>query len=168
MSKTATNIGIIVLSAALMIGSAVGFYNVERNRMENVSENQSYIQCAKNTLSLAGSNGIADEKPVSHATDTAGKSKMESDLTWLAEYNTDLSKLDRTYDELSTSPSINGLSGNSSYAEASSTAISYHQAQIDDINGSANVLNVVCIAVFTLGLAGATLSALRISYGKEK
>ena len=157
MSKKAVNVGIIVLSAALMIGSTVGLYNTELNRGENVSENQSYIMCDETALSLAKSAGIADEKPVSHAADTTGMSKMEADLKWLADYDTELSQLDRQYNELSTSPAVDGTA---SYADACSAAVSYHQAQLDDANSSASAMTAVCIAVFVIGLVGMSIAVV--------
>ena len=165
MSKKTLNVSIAVLSVVLMIGAALGFYNTELERTRSVSENQSYIYCAERTLSLADAAGVADEKPVSHAADTKGMSKMEADLTWLADYDADLNRLDRAYDELGTSPAVDGAS---SYAEACSAAVSYHQAQLDDINSTANTMTAVCIAVFALGIAGAAWSAIRISGEKEK
>lgn len=123
------------------------------------------ITRAERTLSLADAAGVADEKPVSHAADTKGMSKMEADLTCLADYDADLNRLDRAYDELGTSPAVDGAS---SYAEACSAAVSYHQAQLDDINSTANTMTAVCIAVFALGIAGAAWSAIRISGEKEK
>ncbi len=158
MSKKALNVSILILSAVLILGSFFGFYNTELERTRAVGENRSYVYCAERTLELADAAGVADEKPASHAADTSGMSKMQADLTWLADYNTELSRLDRAYDELSSSPALNGAE---SYAAACSTAISYHQAQLDDINGRANAMNAVCAAAFILGVSGAVWSAVR-------
>ncbi len=163
MSKKALNVSILILSAALIFGSAFGFYNTELERTHAVSENSSYIFCAERTLELADAAGVSDEKPASHAADTSGMSKMQADLTWLAEYDSTFSRLDRAYAELGTSTAMDGAD---SYAAACSAAISYHQAQLDDINGRANALNAVCAAVFILGLTGAAWAALRLT--KEK
>lgn len=165
MSKKTLNICIAVFSAAIMLASAFGLYTTEQTRISLVSENQSYIYCAERTLELADAAGVADEKPVSHAADTNGMSKMEADLRWLADYNADLNRLDREYDELGTSPAVNGASN---YAEACSAAVEYHQAQLDDANSHAGIMTAVCIAVFVLGLAGMAWSTLRISCSKEK
>ncbi len=163
MSKKALNVSILILSAVLIAGSAFGFYNTELERTHAVSENSSYIYCAERTLSLADEAGVAEEKPVSHAADTSGMPKMQADLTWFAEYDSTLSRLDRAYAELSASPAV---SGEASYAENCSAALRLHQTQLDDANGRANALNAVCAAAFILGLAGASFSALRLT--KEK
>lgn len=163
MSKKALNVSILILSAVLIFGSAFGFYGTELERTHAVSENRSYIYCAERTLEFADAAGVSDEKSASHAADTRGMSKMQADLTWLAEYDSTLSRLDRAYAELGSSPAIDGAD---SYAAACSAAISYHQAQLDDINSRANALNAVCAAVFILGIAGAAWAALRMA--KEK
>lgn len=163
MSKKALNASVLILSAVFIIVSMLGFYSNELERTHAVSENRSYIYCAERTLLLADAAGIAEEKPVSHAADTSGMPKMQADLTWLAEYNTELSRLDREYAELSSSPAVKS---GASYAGACSAAVSYHQAQLDDANASADTLNAVCAAVFILGIAGAAVSALRLT--KEK
>lgn len=137
-----------------MLGAAVGLYAVEKERSSTVSENQSYIYCAERTLALAESAGVADEQPVSHAADTKNMSKMQADLTWLAEYDTELSKLDRAYDELSASPAVNGLK---SYSQACISAADYHQNKVNEANDTAAVLSAACIALFAAGLAGAIL-----------
>lgn len=46
--------------------------------------------------------------------------------------------------------------------------MSYYQAQLDDVNGRADAITAVCIAVLALGIAGAAYSAIRISGEKEK
>ncbi len=161
MSKITVNFSVLVLSAVLIFGSAFGVYNTERGRCAGVSENQSYIYCAGRTLSLAAEAGKTNEKPATHAADTSRMPEMQAELTWLAEYDSTLSRLDRAYAELSTSPAVSGAEA--SYAEACSAAVSLHRAQIDDINAQANVLNAVCAAVFILGIAGAAWSALRLS-----
>ncbi len=160
MSKKALNVSILILSAALIVGAALGFYDTELERTHAVSENRSYIYCAGRTLSLADEAGVSDERPASHAADTSGMSKMQADLTWLAEYDSTLSRLDRAYDELSSSPALDGAA---SYAAACSAAVSYHQAQLDDAEASADALNAVCAAAFILGIAGAAWSALRLT-----
>ena len=152
--KKSVKISAAVLSAVLILGSAVGLYNTERGRVETVSDARSYILCAETTLELAKSSGIADAKPVSHAADTSGMSKMEANLTWVADYNKDLSKLDREYDELSTSPAVKSLGSGASYADACSAALIYHQQSLDDANSSAATVTAVCIAVLVIGLAG--------------
>lgn len=163
MSKKALNVSILILSAVFIIVSMLGFYSTELERTRTASENRSYIYCAERTLSLADEAGVADEKPVSHAADTSGMSKMQADLTWLAEYDSTLSRLDRAYAELSTSPAVNG---ETSYAESCSAAVSLHRSQLDDANARANALNAVCAALLILGIAGASFSALRLT--KEK
>ena len=160
MSKKTLNVSIAVLSVVLMIGAALGFYNTELERTRSVSENQSYIYCAERTLELAKSSGIADAKPISHAADTSGMSKMEADLTWLADYNKELSKLDREYDELSTSPAVKSLGSAASYADICSAAISYHQASLNDANSSAATMTAVCIAALALGIAGVSIAVV--------
>lgn len=163
MSKKALNVSILILSAVLIAGAVLGFYNAELERSCAVSENLSYIYCAERTLSLADAAGVADEKPVSHAADTSEMPKMQADLTWLAEYDSELSRLDREYAALSPSPAVKN---DASYAEACAAAASYHQAKLDAANAAANALNAVCAAVLALGIAGAAVSALRLAREK--
>lgn len=160
MSKKTLNVSVLILSALFIIASMLGFYSVELERTRSVSENQSYIYCAERTLSLAGAAGKAGEKPASNAADTSKMPKMQAELTWLAEYNSTLGRLDRAYDELCASPVVDGTA---SYAEACLAVASYHQSQLDDVNARANMLNAVCAALLILGISGAAWSALRLT-----
>lgn len=159
MSKKALRITVTVLSAVMMLGAAAGFYAVESERTTSVSENQSYIYCADRTLALAESAGVADKQPSSHAADTKNMSKMQADLSWLADYDTELSRLDRAYDELSTSPAVKQ---GESYAQACMSAADYHQIKVDEANDNAAVLSAVCIVLFAVGLTGAILPQFMI------
>lgn len=175
MSKKSLNICIAAISAVIMLGAAFGLYRTELSRLDQVSQNESYIYCAKNTLELADAMGVEYAVyPVSFTEDLAAGSELSDDLRrmgeelqWLAEYNTDGSRLNRAADELSTSESVKQLGDGATYAEMCSAALNYHQAELELANSRASALSTVCIAVFAAGLAGLAYAAVKLSYPKE-
>lgn len=164
MSKKALNVTVAVLSAVVMVAAAAGLYSVESTRVSVVAENQSYIYCAERVLSRADSLGLADA-PYSWESTPAEGSGMAAQLQWLADYNTDLSRLERDAKELSSSDSVENMLSGSSYADVCRTAVSYHQMVIDETDGKADVLTGVCVAAFVLGLGGEVFIAVRKSEG---
>lgn len=176
MSKKALNICIALISAVIMLGAAFGLYRTEADRLDRAGENEAYIHCAKNTLALAGAMGVEDEvyplstagEPAAEAGQTDGLHRMGEQLRWLAEYNSDASRLSRAADELSASESVKRLGGGATYSEMCSAALSYHQAELEAVNSRATALGALCAAAFAAGLAGLAYAAVKLSFSEER
>lgn len=172
MSKKVTKICAAALCCALLIASAVTLYKTEENRLDIVSENQSYITCAEETRTLANSMGVANEvysesTPTASADEQADElHRMAAEVKWIAEYNTDASRLARSAAELSKSESVKALGTDATYEQMSAAALSYHQAELDSANSSATVITIVCAAVFIISLAALAYIIVKLEYSK--
>lgn len=172
MSKKVTKICAAVLCCALLIASAVTLYKTEENRLDIVSENQSYIAYAEETSALANSMGVANE--VYYASTPAANTdeqtdelhRMAAEVRWIAEYNTDASRLARSAAELSKSESVKALGADATYGQMCAAALSYHQAELDSANSNATEMTVVCAAVFIISLAALAYIIVKLEYSK--
>lgn len=158
MSKKASKICAAALCCVLLIASAVTLYKTEESRLRLVSENQSYINCAEQTLALANSLGVANDayRPGSAASSASEPAddlhRMAAEVKWVAEYDSDASRLAREAAELSTSAGVRTLGSGATYGQMCSAALSYHQTELDSVNSSAAAKTVACIAVFVVSL----------------
>lgn len=172
MSKKASKICAAVLCCALLIASAVTLYKTEENRLDIVSENQSYITCAEETRALANSMGVANEvysasNPTASTDEQTDElHRMAAEVRWIAEYNTDASRLARSAAELSKSESVKTLGADATYEQMCAAALSYHQAELDSANSSATVTTVICAAVFIISLAALAYIIVKLEYSK--
>lgn len=172
MSKKASKICTAALCCVLLIASAVTLYKTEENRLDIVSENQSYITSAEETRTLANSMGVANEvysasaPTVSAAEQTDELHRMAAEVKWIAEYNTEASRLERSAVELSESESVKALGANATYEQMCEAALSYHQAELDSANSSATAMTVVCAAVFIISLAALAYIIVKLEHSK--
>lgn len=173
MKKLHLNVWVAVLSVAVMLVAGIGLYKTEANKVETLGENRAYINSAQEVLTLSEELGVKNEAyPVSFETPLSADGcseelqRLGEELRWLADYNTDGSRLNRAADKLTASESVTALGSGATYGEMANAAISSHQAEIDSINASARTWDAVLIVLFVIGLGGLSYAA-SVSIGKK-
>ncbi len=155
-----------VLSVIVLLLAAVGFTNVETQKIERISTDTNLIKHADNAGSLATSMGLANTVyPVSTtqidaaADDELGR--MAESLKPVAEFNSDASTLDRNIAYLLN----NGTAAyGATYGEICTAASASYQADIDSANHDAAVWTAVCAVLALASVAGLVVSVTKIEY----
>lgn len=171
-TKTSNNTVYIitaVLSVLVLLLAAVGFTNVETDKVERISASTNLIKHAGDADSLAVSMGLSNtvySSSVQSAADDADDelARMAESLRPVAELGSDASTLDRDVAYLLNNSS--SWSG-STYGEICSSVSAAAQADIDAANHDAAVWTAVCAILALAGIAGLVVSVTNIEYGKH-
>ncbi len=154
-----------VLSVLVLILAAVGFTNVETQKVERISTDTNLIKHADNAGSLATSMGLANTVyPV--GTQTAATTddelgRMAESLKPVADFNSNASTLDRDVAYLlNNSTAAYGAT----YGEICTAASASYQADIDSANHDAAVWTAVCAILALASVAGLVVSVTKIEY----
>ncbi len=154
-----------VLSVVVLILAAVGFTNVETQKVERISADTNLLKHADSAGSLATSMGLANTVyPASAQTAVTADDelgRMAENLKPVAEFNSDASTLDRSVAYLLN----NGAAAyGSTYGEICTAASASYQADIDSANHDAAVWTAVCAVLALAGVAGLVVSVTKIEY----
>ncbi len=158
-----------VLSVIVLLLAAVGFTNVEAQKVERISTDTNLLNHADSAGSLAASMGLANTVyPAGAQTaDVAGNddlARMAESLKPVAEFNSDASTLDRSVAYLLN----NGTAAyGSTYGEICTAASASYLADIDSANHDAAVWTAVCAVLALAGIAGLVVSVTKIEYDRH-
>ena len=149
-----------IASVVVILLAAVGFSNVEAQKVERVS--------AESAAELAASMGVENDVYQASVQSTSDDdadslSRMADALKPIAEYNTDSAALDREVKYL--------LSGTDTYATTyggiCAAAGEAYRMDLDSANHDAAVWTAVCAVLALAGIAGLVVSVTRIEYGRH-
>lgn len=156
-----------IASVVVILLAAVGFTNVEAQKVERVSADTNFINRAETAAELAASMGVENDMyPASLQSasddDADSLSRMADALKPIAEYSTDAATLDRDVKYL--------LGGTDTYATTyggiCAAAGEAYRMDLDAANHDAAVWTAVCAVLALAGVAGLVVSVTRIEYGK--
>lgn len=157
-----------IASVVVILLAAVGFTNVEAQKVERVSADSNFINRAESAAELAASMGVENDMyPASVQStsddDADSLSRMADALKPIAEYNTDSAALDREVKYL--------LGGTDTYATTyggiCAAAGEAYRMDLDAANHDAAVWTAVCAVLALAGVAGLVVSVTRIEYGRH-
>lgn len=157
-----------IASVVVILLAAVGFTNVEAQKVERVSADSNFISRAESAAELAASMGVENDMyPASVQStsddDADSLSRMADALKPIAEYSTDSAALDREVKYL--------LSGTDTYATTyggiCAAAGEAYRMDLDAANHDAAVWTAVCAVLALAGIAGLVVSVTRIEYGRH-
>lgn len=157
-----------IASVVVILLAAVGFTNVEAQKVERVSADSNFISRAESAAELAASMGVENDVYQARVQNVAGDndddlSRMADALKPIAEYNTDSAALDREVKYL--------LSGTDTYATTyggiCAAAGEAYRMDLDSANHDAAVWTAVCAVLALAGVTGLVVSVTRIEYGRH-
>lgn len=156
-----------IASVVVILLAAVGFTNVEAQKVERVSVDTNFINRAETAAEIAASMGVENDMYPARVQSVADYSdndlgRMAEALKPIAEYNTDSAALDREVKYL--------LSGTDTYATTyggiCAAAGEAYRMDLDAANHDAAVWTAVCAVLALAGIAGLVVSVTKIEYGK--
>ena len=157
-----------IASVVVILLAAVGFTNVEAQKVERVSADSNFINRAESAAELAASMGVENDVYQVRVQNVAGDNdddlgRMADALKPIAEYSTDSAALDREVKYL--------LSGTDTYATTyggiCAAAGEAYRMDLDAANHDAAVWTAVCAVLALAGIAGLVVSITRIEYGRH-
>ena len=157
-----------IASVVVILLAAVGFTNVEAQKVERVSADSNFISRAESAAELAASMGVENDVYQASVQSTSDDdadslSRMADALKPIAEYNTDSAALDREVKYL--------LGGTDTYATTyggiCAAAGEAYRMDLDSANHDAAVWTSVCAVLALAGIAGLVVSVTRIEYGRH-
>lgn len=150
-----------IASVVVILLAAVGFTNVEAQKVERVSADSNFINRAESAAELAASMGVENDMYPASVQSTSDDDAEA--LKPIAEYNTDSAALDREVKYL--------LSGTDTYATTyggiCAAAGEAYRMDLDAANHDAAVWTAVCAVLALAGIAGLVVSVTRIEYGRH-
>ena len=158
-----------VLSVFVLLLAAVGFTNVEAQKVERISADTNFIKHADAAGELATSMGVANTVyPMSaqegKADSDSELGRMAEALKPVAEFNSDASTLDRDVAYLLN----NGTAAyGATYGEICTAASASYHADLDAANHDAAVWTAVCAVLALAGVAGLVVSVTKIEYNEH-
>ncbi len=158
-----------VLSVLVLLLAAVGFTNVETQKVERISADTNLIKHADAAGELATSIGVADTAYPMSARETKTDNTdelglMAEALKPVAEFNSDASTLDRDIAYLLN----NGTAADgATYGEICTAASASFHADLDAANHDAAVWTAVCAVLALAGVAGLVVSVTKIEYSRH-
>lgn len=158
-----------IASVVVILLAAVGFTNVEAQKVERVSVDTNFINRAESAAELAASMGVENDVYQARVQNVAGDNdddlgRMAEALKPIAEYNTDSAALDREVKYL--------LGGTDTYATTyggicATAGLRPYRMDLDSANHDAAVWTAVCAVLPIAGIAGLVVSVTRIEYGRH-
>lgn len=157
-----------IASVVVILLAAVGFTNVEAQKVERVSADTNFISRAESAAELAASMGVENDVYQARVQNVAGDNdddlgRMAEALKPIAEYSTDSAALDREVKYL--------LGGTDTYATTyggiCAAAGEAYSMDLDAANHDAAVWTAVCAVLALAGVAGLVVSVTRIEYGRH-
>lgn len=157
-----------IASVVVILLAAVGFTNVEAQKVERVSADSNFISRAESAAELAASMGVENDVYQARVQNVAGDNdddlgRMAEALKPIAEYSTDSAALDREVKYL--------LGGTDTYATTyggiCAAAGEAYRMDLDAANHDAAVWTEVCAVLALAGVAGLVVSVTRIEYGRH-
>ena len=157
-----------IASVVVILLAAVGFTNVEAQKVERVSADSNFISRAESAAELAASMGVENDVYQARVQNVAGDNdddlgRMAEALKPIAEYNTDSAALDREVKYL--------LGGTDTYATTyggiCAAAGEAYRMDLDAAHHDAAVWTAVCAVLALAGIAGLVVSVTRIEYGRH-
>lgn len=158
-----------IASVVVILLAAVGFTNVEAQKVERVSADSNFISRAESAAELAASMGVENDVYQARVQNVAGDNdddlgRMAEALKPIAEYSTDSAALDREVKYL--------LGGTDTYATTyggiCAAAGEAYRMDLDAANHDAAVWTAVCAVLALAGVAGLVISVTRIEYGRHR
>lgn len=143
-----------IASVVVILLAAVGFTNVEAQKVERVSADSNFISRAESAAELAASMGVENDVYQARVQNVAGDNdddlgRMADALKPIAEYNTDSAALDREVKYL--------LGGTDTYATTyggiCAAAGEAYRMDLDAANHDAAVWTAVCAVLALAGVA---------------
>ena len=172
MNTKSTNSTLYVITAiasvVVILLAAVGFTNVEAQKVERVSADSNFISRAESTAELAASMGVENDVYQARVQNVAGDNddalgRMADALKPIAQYNTDSAALAREVKYQ--------LSGTDTYATtygvSCAAAGEAYRMDLDSANHDAAVWTAVCAVLALAGIAGHVVSVTRIEHGRH-
>ena len=156
-----------IASVVVILLAAVGFTNVEAQKVERVSVDTNFINRAETAAEIAASMGVENDMYPASVQRVADYSdndlgRMAEALKPIADYNTDSAALDREVKYL--------LGGTDTYATTyggiCAAAGEAYRMDLDAANHDAAVWTAVCAVLALAGVAGLVVSVTKIKYGK--
>ena len=157
-----------IASVVVILLAAVGFTNVEAQKVERVSADSNFISRAESAAELAASMGVENDVYQARVQSVADYNdddlgRMADALKPIAEYSTESAALDREVKYL--------LSGTDTYATTyggiCAAVGEAYRMDLDSANHDAAVWTAVCAVLALAGIAGLVVSVTRIEYGRH-